>query len=67
MREARMSFVIADARALPLRSGTGDAVVGGLMLNFVPEPDVALREWHRVLRSGGTAAVYVWDTLAKCR
>lgn len=61
MRDSRASFVIADARALPLGSGTSDAVVGGLMLNFVPEPDIALREWHRVLRSGGTAAVYVWD------
>ncbi len=61
LHDRRASLTIADAQALPLASGTCDAAVGGLMLNFVPDPAVALRECHRVLRSGGTAGMYVWD------
>ena len=38
-----------------------DAVVSGLILNFVPEPDGALSEMARVVRLGGVLAAYVWD------
>ena len=38
-----------------------DAVVSGLVLNFVHEPARAVREMTRVARPGGTVAAYVWD------
>ena len=59
--DPRATFVVGDARAIPLPDGERDAVVGGLMLNFVPEPAGAVAEFARVTRSGGTVAAYVWD------
>jgi SAM-dependent methyltransferase len=53
--------VVADARALPFPDGTFDAVVSGLMLNFVPRPELAVAEFARVAVPGGTVAAYVWD------
>ncbi len=31
------------------------------MLNFIPQPDQALREMVRAIQEGGTVASYVWD------
>jgi SAM-dependent methyltransferase len=59
--DVRATFAAADARRLPLRSASADVIVSGLVLNFVPDPDVAVAEMARVVRAGGTAAVYVWD------
>ncbi|MEV4280431.1 class I SAM-dependent methyltransferase [Actinoplanes xinjiangensis] len=50
-----------DATALPLRSRTFAAVVSGLTLNFVERPEVAVREFARVVTPGGAVAAYVWD------
>lgn len=61
LRDRRASFVAADARALPFETGLFDAVVSGLMLNFVPSPERGLAEMVRVARPGGAVAVYVWD------
>jgi SAM-dependent methyltransferase len=58
--DSHAEFRIGDARALPMEDGCVDAAVGGLMLNFVPEPAKALAEMRRVVRPGGTVAVYVW-------
>lgn len=55
------AFVVGDARALPLPSGSVDVVVSGLSLNFVPSPLDAVAEARRVVRPGGTVASYVWD------
>ena len=54
-------FVVADARALPVAGGRFDAVVSGLVLNFVPDPDRAVRELARAARPAGRVAAYVWD------
>jgi hypothetical protein len=35
--------------------------VSGLVLNFVPEPAVAVEELARVAAPGGMVAAYVWD------
>nr|WP_206059404.1 class I SAM-dependent methyltransferase [Nonomuraea zeae] len=44
------------------RAGGGfDAVVSGLALNFVPEPERAVAEFARVAAPGGVVAAYVWD------
>jgi SAM-dependent methyltransferase len=55
------SFTTGDAQALPIGDASQDAVVSGLVLNFVPSPARAAAEMKRVLRRGGTAAAYVWD------
>lgn len=50
-----------QADAIPLPDGAADAVVSGLVLNFVPDAPAALREMVRVAAHGGTVAAYVWD------
>ena len=59
--DPRVRFEIGDARALPVASDAYDAVVAGLVLNFVTEPEAALVEMVRAARPGGTVAGYVWD------
>jgi SAM-dependent methyltransferase len=59
--DPRARIDIADARTLPFSAGTFDAVVSGLVLNFVPEPTTAVAEMARVARTGGTVGAYVWD------
>jgi SAM-dependent methyltransferase len=55
------SFKIGDAQELPYGDATFDAVVSGLVLNFVPGPGRAVAEMRRVSVNGGTVALYVWD------
>jgi len=59
--DARAGFGIGDAMTLPFGAGTFDVAASGLVLNFVPEPAVAVREMARVTRPGATVAAYVWD------
>jgi SAM-dependent methyltransferase len=59
--DARVSFAVGDAQALPAQTATYDAVVAGLVLNFVPDPSRAVAEMARVTRPGGVVAAYVWD------
>jgi SAM-dependent methyltransferase len=59
--DARASFVIAGAEALPRRAGGFDAVVSGLVLNFLPDPGRAVSSMSERLDGGGTVAAYVWD------
>ena len=59
--DERVHFEAGDAQALPVETGSYDAVVSGLMLNFVPQPQQAVAEMARAARPGGLVAVYVWD------
>jgi len=61
LTDARASFVVAGAEALPRRDGGFDAVVSGLVLNFIPNPEAVMASIRERLRLGGTAAAYVWD------
>ncbi|TWP49960.1 class I SAM-dependent methyltransferase [Lentzea tibetensis] len=45
--------VLGDAVALPFRDGVFDAVTAINVLYHLPDPAVALREAHRVLKPGG--------------
>jgi SAM-dependent methyltransferase len=63
--DPRVSFEIADAQSLPDENGAFEAVVSGLVLNFVPRPEVAAAEIARVLKPGGVAAAYLWDYAGK--
>jgi SAM-dependent methyltransferase len=59
--DPRARFETGDARSLPLPDSRFDAVISGLVLNFVPEPDRAVAELSRVAAAGGRVAAYVWD------
>lgn len=59
--DQRAQFAQGDACALPCRAGGFDVVVSGLVLNFVPDPAMALAEMARTAQPGGTVAAYVWD------
>src|SRR5215813_1252788 len=54
--------VAADGQALPFRDGSFDAVTCQLGLQFFADPALGLREFRRVLRIGGCAAVCVIST-----
>ncbi len=59
-QDHRVRFVAGDANTLSFPSTNFDVAVSGLALNFIAF-DRALAEQHRVVRSGGTIAAYVWD------
>ena len=59
--DPRARFEVGDARALPVASDGYDAVVAGLVLNFVPDPAPAVAEMVRAARPGGAVGAYVWD------
>jgi SAM-dependent methyltransferase len=54
-----------NAAQIPLADGSADVVVSGLVLNFVPDAQAALREMSRVASDDGTVAAYVWDYAGK--
>ncbi|MFJ8785858.1 class I SAM-dependent methyltransferase [Streptomyces sp. NPDC102476] len=49
--------VVADADALPTRTGTFDVLLAGLVLQFLPEPQHTLRRLTHMLRPGGRIAI----------
>jgi SAM-dependent methyltransferase len=59
--DPRTRFGVGSAVALPVRDDAFDAVVSGLVLNFVPGPERAVAEMARAARPGGTVGAYVWD------
>jgi SAM-dependent methyltransferase len=59
--DPRASFEVGDAGALPFEDASYDAIVSGLVLNFVPDQPKALGEMIRVAVPGGVVAAYVWD------
>ncbi|HET9439943.1 MAG TPA: methyltransferase domain-containing protein [Longimicrobiales bacterium] len=61
LQDARACFAAGDATALPVCDNGFDAVVSGLMLNFVPQPEQAAGEFTSSARPGGIVAAYVWD------
>jgi SAM-dependent methyltransferase len=59
--DPRARFAVADAGQLPAPDGSFDAVVSGLVLNFIPDLPAALAEMRRVSRPDAVVAAYVWD------
>jgi ubiquinone/menaquinone biosynthesis C-methylase UbiE len=54
-------FEIGDAERLPGADASFDLVIERHVIWTLPEPDVALREWARVLRTGGRAVLIEGD------
>jgi SAM-dependent methyltransferase len=52
-RHRRPPAAAADARRLPLRTGSVDGVGSAFCINHIPDPVVALAEMARVTRPGG--------------
>jgi trans-aconitate methyltransferase len=59
--DPRVSFRQGDAQALAEPDDGFDIAVSGLVLNFLPDKAAAIREMARIVRPGGTVALYVWD------
>ena len=59
--DLRASFEVGSAEPLPYQNGHFNAVVCGLVLNFLPDAPEALVEMRRVASQGGVVGAYVWD------
>jgi SAM-dependent methyltransferase len=59
--DKRVSFELATAERLPEREGGFDAVVSGLLLNFVSDMSRALTAMRERLGPRGIVAAYVWN------
>jgi ubiquinone/menaquinone biosynthesis C-methylase UbiE len=53
-------LVVADAAQLPFAAASYDVVVMAFVLFRLPEPEAALREVCRVLRTGGSLGLTTW-------
>lgn len=58
--DPRVTFVVGDAHDLSPSDGF-DAVVSGLMLNFVAKPAAVVASMRAVATPDGVVAAYVWD------
>jgi SAM-dependent methyltransferase len=59
--DPRVHFKVGLAQSLELDAHSMDAVVSGLVLNFVPQPKAAALEMMRVTKPGGKLGIFVWD------
>ncbi|HEU5103525.1 MAG TPA: methyltransferase domain-containing protein [Roseiflexaceae bacterium] len=59
--DTRAQFAVQELQALAAASATYDAVVSGLVLNFLPQPAIALGHMIGATCAGGLVAAYVWD------
>ena len=60
-RDERAQFVVAELPELPRISEGFDAIVAGLVLNFLPDPVEGVSAMMACARHGATLAAYVWD------
>jgi SAM-dependent methyltransferase len=63
---ARTEWRQGSADALPAPSASFDVVTCQQGMQFFPDRPAALREMHRVLRSGGRLGVAIWASVDKC-
>lgn len=59
--DPRASFVLAGVGELPEIEGGYDAIVSGLVLNFLTDSAEAINVMEDRLRPGGLIGAYVWD------
>jgi SAM-dependent methyltransferase len=56
-----VQFRQGDAMTLPFPDGTFDVALMPLVIFFVPDPSVGVREMARIVRAGGLVTAYAWD------
>lgn len=61
VNDARAQFRVGDAQELKAERGAFDAVVSGLVINFVASPERMVTEMARACRLSGRVGLYVWD------
>lgn len=57
----RVDFQVGDAHALELADGSFDVVIAHTLISHVAEPESVLAEMARVVRPGGTVAIFDGD------
>lgn len=57
----RVQFLAASADKLPTKAGGYDIVASSLVLNFIPDPTVALRAMRSLAADHAIVAACVWD------
>jgi len=66
MNLSNCSFARMDAETLDLPDANFDVVLCALGLMYMPDPEQALREMHRVLKPAGRISLAVWGEQSKC-
>ncbi len=61
VQDPRVRFVVGNAHQIDTPDCSIDALVSGLVLNFIPDLTAAMSEMQRVIKPGGVLAAYVWD------
>ena len=56
-----VKFKVCQAESLNVDSNSIDAVVSGLVLNFISQPKLAISEMLRVTKPGGKIGIFLWD------
>jgi len=57
----RVDFQVGDAHSLDFSSATFDTVIANTLISHVTEPAAVLQEMARVVRTGGTVAIFDGD------
>jgi SAM-dependent methyltransferase len=61
VNDSRFRCQQGNGEALPFENGEFSVAVSGLVLNFVGDKNKTVAEMKRVVRPGGSVALYVWD------
>jgi len=61
----RAEFYVCGAEKIPIDDESVDAIVSGLVLNFIPGIELALAEFKRVAKKSAAIGAYVWDYSGK--
>ncbi len=61
INDSRATFAQGSDDNLPRHDGGFDRIVSGLVMNFLSDPRVSMRNLRSHLRPGGEIAGYVWD------
>ena len=56
---AGVSTAVASALSLPYEAGSVDRLIAAHVLEHLPEPHRALKEWRRVVRPGGVVSILI--------
>ena len=54
LEESKIDIRVGELEHLPLRDGEADAALTNMVLHHLPEPQKAIQEAFRILRTGGT-------------